>query len=251
MVEAGHAAYTDRFHKLDRLLPHLLTPEGKRIQRYVYGLTLQIRGMVAATEPKIVQKAMQIDGTLTDEALRNESIKKNPKKRENGWEPSKDRNLRDDNKMTRTRNAFATTINPVRRENTVVPRNVNPINARNPTVRACYERGSTDHVKSAFPRAFMLRAEEARHDLNIMAVRIPLLDGKVLRVSGEKPEEKIRQLMNAKAKERKQEEIIVVKDFPKANASTFNRSIEFDNPVWGMDQFANTLSNGQFVLRDI
>ncbi|GJX29920.1 putative reverse transcriptase domain-containing protein [Tanacetum coccineum] len=39
-------------------------------------------------------------------------------------------------------------------------------------------------------------------------VRIPLLDGKVLRVLGEKPEEKMRQLMSAKAKEKKQEEIM-------------------------------------------
>ncbi|GKA79527.1 hypothetical protein Tco_0786123 [Tanacetum coccineum] len=46
-------------------------------------------------------------------------------------------------------------------------------------------------------------------------VRIPLLDGKVLRVLGEKPEEKMRQLMSAKAKGREQEEIVVVRDFPK------------------------------------
>ncbi|GJR73713.1 putative reverse transcriptase domain-containing protein [Tanacetum coccineum] len=45
-------------------------------------------------------------------------------------------------------------------------------------------------------------------------VRIPLLDGKVLRVLGEKPKEKMRQLMSAKANEKKQEEIVVVKDFP-------------------------------------
>nr|GFD06151.1 reverse transcriptase domain-containing protein [Tanacetum cinerariifolium] len=45
-------------------------------------------------------------------------------------------------------------------------------------------------------------------------VRIPLLDDKVLRVLGEKVEEKVRQLMSVKAKEKKQEEIIVVKDFP-------------------------------------
>ncbi|GJR66283.1 hypothetical protein Tco_0012348 [Tanacetum coccineum] len=45
-------------------------------------------------------------------------------------------------------------------------------------------------------------------------VRIPLLDGKVLRVLGEKPEEKARHLMSAKAKEQKQEEMVVVRDFP-------------------------------------
>ncbi|GJU74357.1 putative reverse transcriptase domain-containing protein [Tanacetum coccineum] len=45
-------------------------------------------------------------------------------------------------------------------------------------------------------------------------VRIPLLDGHVLRVLGEKPEEKMRQLMTAKTKEKKQEEIVVVRDFP-------------------------------------
>ncbi|GJW06504.1 putative reverse transcriptase domain-containing protein [Tanacetum coccineum] len=237
MVGAGHAAYTDRFHELARLVPHLVTPESRMIERYVYGLALQIRGMVAATEPKTMQKAVQISGALTDEAVRNGTIKK-VEKRGNVGEPSKDRNGRDDNKRTRTMNAFATTMNPVGRENTgtwpkcttcnsyhapggpcrtcyncnrpghlakdyrSVPRNVNPVNARNPPVRACYECGSTDHVRPACPRwnrvqgpggnrpnqvvannegqgrgnqgnqargrAFMLGAEEARQDPNIV-----------------------------------------------------------------------------------
>nr|GEZ19976.1 hypothetical protein [Tanacetum cinerariifolium] len=144
-------------------------------------------GMVAAMKLKTIQKAVQA-GTLTDEALRNGSIKKNPEKRGNKGEPNKDRNARDDNKRTRTGNAFPTTNNHVRRENTGavpkcttcntdhqpeapcrtcfnsnrpchfakdcrgVPRNVSPINDRNPTTRAYYECGSTDHIKSAFPR---------------------------------------------------------------------------------------------------
>ncbi|GJS42201.1 hypothetical protein Tco_0567244 [Tanacetum coccineum] len=117
MVGAGHAAYTDRFHELARLVPHLVTPESRMIERYVYGLAPQIRGMVAATEPKTIQKAVQISGALTDEAVRNGSIKK-VKKRGSVGEPSKDRSGRDDNKRTRTVNAFATTVNPVGRENT-------------------------------------------------------------------------------------------------------------------------------------
>ncbi|GJY34000.1 putative reverse transcriptase domain-containing protein [Tanacetum coccineum] len=358
MVGAGHAAYTDRFHELARLLPHLVTPESRMIERYIFG-------------------------ALADEAVRNGSIKK-VEKRGNMGEPSKDKSGRDDNKRTRTVNAFATTVNPVGRENTgtwpkcticnsfhapgglcricyncnrpghlardcrSVPRNVNPVNARNPTVRACYECGSTDHVRPACPRwnraqgpgenrpnqvatnnggqgrgnqgnqargrAFMLGAEEARQDPNIVTgtftlnnhfattlfdsgadysfvsttfipllglepsdlgfkyeieiasgqlveidkvikgckleieghvfdidlipfghgsfdviigmdwlsnykaeivchekvVRIPLPDGKVLRVLGERPDEKARFLMGIK----KQEEIVVVREFP-------------------------------------
>ncbi|GJS35585.1 putative reverse transcriptase domain-containing protein, partial [Tanacetum coccineum] len=248
MVGAGHAVYTDRFHELARLVPHLVTPESKKIERYAYGLALQICGMVAATKP------------------------------------NKDKNGRDDNKRTRKGNVFASTANPVGRENTGtwpkcttcnsyyapegpcrtcfncnrlghlakdcrgVPRNVNPVNARNPTVRVCYECGSTDHVRPVCPRlnraqgpggnhpnqvaannggqdrrdqgnqargsAFMLGANEARHDPNIVTdmdwlsnhkakiichekvVRISLPDGKVLRVLGEKPEEKMRKLVS-------------------------------------------------------
>ncbi|GJT66742.1 hypothetical protein Tco_1018222 [Tanacetum coccineum] len=43
--------------------------------------------MVAATEPSTIQKAVQIAGTLTDESLRNGSMKKNPEKRGNRGEP--------------------------------------------------------------------------------------------------------------------------------------------------------------------
>nr|GEU46257.1 hypothetical protein [Tanacetum cinerariifolium] len=184
MVRACHAAYTDRFHELARLLPHLVTPESRKIKR-------------------------------------NGSIKK-AEKNGNVGEPSKDKNRRDDNKRTRTGNAFATTANLVGRENAGawpkcatcnsyhahggpcctcfncnrlgdlakdcrgVPRNVNPVNARILPVRInCHEK----------------------------VVRIPLLDGKVLRVLGERPEEKARILMSAKASDKKLKEIVVVRDF--------------------------------------
>ncbi|GJV10582.1 putative reverse transcriptase domain-containing protein [Tanacetum coccineum] len=153
MVGAGHAAYTDRFHELARLVPHLVTPESRMIERYVYGLAPQIRGMVAATEPKTIQKAVQISGALTDEAVRNALIKK-VEKRGNVGETSKDKNGRDDNKRTRTRNVFATTVNPVGRENMVAANN------------GGQGRGNQgNHVRGM---AFMLGAEEACQDLNIV-----------------------------------------------------------------------------------
>nr|GEX93079.1 reverse transcriptase domain-containing protein [Tanacetum cinerariifolium] len=248
MVRASHAAYTDRFHELARLVPHLVTPKGKRIERG------------------------------------------------NGGEPSKDRNEREDNKRTRTENAFATTFNPIGRENTgTVPKCTTcnthhspkaPWPGGNRPNQALAINEGQGHGKQGNQvrgRAFILGAGEARQDPNIVTstftlndhyattlfdsgadysfvsttfipllgiepsdlgfnyeikiefdviigmdwlsdhkaeiichekvVRIPLLVGKVLRVLGEKQEEKLRRLMSVKAKENKQEEIVVVRDF--------------------------------------
>ncbi|GKE42974.1 putative reverse transcriptase domain-containing protein, partial [Tanacetum coccineum] len=155
MVRVGHAAYTDMFHELARLVPYLVTPESRIFERYVYGLALQIRKMVAATEPKTMQKAVQIFSALTDEAVRNGSIKK-VKKRGNVGEPRRE-NTSTWPKCT-TCNSYHAPGGPCRtcfncnrpghlaKDYRGVPRNVNPVNARNPTVRTCYECSSTDHV---------------------------------------------------------------------------------------------------------
>nr|GEU92746.1 putative reverse transcriptase domain, ribonuclease H-like domain, aspartic peptidase domain protein [Tanacetum cinerariifolium] len=47
-----------------------------------------------------------------------------------------------------------------------VPRNINPINARNPPVRACYECGSTDHIRPTCPR--LNRAQGPEGNLPIL-----------------------------------------------------------------------------------
>nr|GEU52749.1 putative reverse transcriptase domain-containing protein [Tanacetum cinerariifolium] len=150
----------------------------------------------------------------------NRSIKKNLENRVNIGEPSKDKNVRDENKRTRIGNAFATTTNHVKRENMrhfakvcrVDPRNVNPINARKIPVRACFE--CEDKGKGIHARSIGGSSGPKHQDSHKKVVRIPLLDGKVLKAFKKRPEEKSRQLMSAKAKEKKQEEIVVVRDFP-------------------------------------
>ncbi|GJV42856.1 hypothetical protein Tco_1427392 [Tanacetum coccineum] len=69
IVGANHAGYTDQFHELAKLVPHLVTPESSRIKRYIDGLAPEIRGILQATQPTIIQSAILRAGILTDESV--------------------------------------------------------------------------------------------------------------------------------------------------------------------------------------
>nr|GEW50881.1 ribonuclease H-like domain-containing protein [Tanacetum cinerariifolium] len=128
-----------------------------------------------ATEPTTIQSIVLKAGMLTDEAIRNGSLKKNTEKRGNIKEPCRDGNARDDNKSSRTRRALATVTNPIRKEYTgadfrVEPRMVNPLNAINPIAarRASFECGGTDHYRATCPRSSSARAMiELRADVEL------------------------------------------------------------------------------------
>ncbi|GJV13792.1 putative reverse transcriptase domain-containing protein [Tanacetum coccineum] len=148
-------------HKVEKMVGHSrkVLVQAEAMQRLpsmgVGGLIMHWLGMVAATEPKTIQKAVEIASTLTDEALRNGSIKK--------------RTLR------------------IREKRNLAGMEIGQLVEIDKVIRGC--------------------------KLEMQVVRIPLLDSKVLRVLGEKSKEKMRQLMSAKAKEKKQEEIVVEIEF--------------------------------------
>ncbi|GJZ50835.1 putative nucleotidyltransferase, ribonuclease H [Tanacetum coccineum] len=184
MVGDGHAAYTDRFHELGRW------------------------------------------------------INKKSEKRGNVEEPSKDRSGMDDNKRTRTENAFATTVNPVGRENTGTWPMYHLHSV--PCTRELVAHASTDNLPGLLARIVEIASGQlveidkvikgckfeieghvfdidlipfGHESFVVIIVRIPLPDGNVLRVVRERPDEKARLLMSAKASDKKQEEIVVVRDF--------------------------------------
>nr|GEV11203.1 hypothetical protein [Tanacetum cinerariifolium] len=149
-----------QFYELARLIPQLVTPESRKIER----------------------------------------------------EPSKDKNGRDDNKSTRTGNAFASTANPVRRDNTgIEPSELDfryeieiasgQLVEIDKVINNCkieiegyvfdidlipFRYGSFDVIIGMD----WLSNYKAKIICHEKVVRIPLPDGKVLRVLGERPEEK-------------------------------------------------------------
>ncbi|GKA79103.1 putative reverse transcriptase domain-containing protein [Tanacetum coccineum] len=162
MVGANHAAYTDRFHELAKLDPHLVTPNSSRIKRYIAGLAPEIRGMLRATQPTTIQNAILRAGILTDEAISCGTLTKEVNKR----------------KGTPPRNEIASSsskcgkcyLSPENkplhvgfncqkpghfaRDCRAPVRQVAPVNAvrMSNNLRVCYECGSPDHFCNTCPK---------------------------------------------------------------------------------------------------
>jgi hypothetical protein len=67
--------FTTKFNELSRLVPHLVTPEDRRISRYIYALSPEIQGLVRAAGPTTYEKAVDLAYTMTDFAKRSRESK--------------------------------------------------------------------------------------------------------------------------------------------------------------------------------
>ncbi|GKC90864.1 putative reverse transcriptase domain-containing protein [Tanacetum coccineum] len=106
MVGANHAGYTDRFHELAKLVPHLVTPDLSRIKRYIVGLAPEIRGMLRANQPTTIQSAILRIEILSDEAVSCGTLMKGNEKRKGVEESSKQGGGRNDDKRAKVSKGF-------------------------------------------------------------------------------------------------------------------------------------------------
>nr|GEX42611.1 putative reverse transcriptase domain-containing protein [Tanacetum cinerariifolium]GEX54310.1 putative reverse transcriptase domain-containing protein [Tanacetum cinerariifolium] len=180
MVGANHAASTNRFHELAKLLQHLVTPESKHIERYIYGLAPQIRRMIRATQPAIIYSAILKDEALTDEVVRCGTLSKSSEKRKEVVESRKQGGSWIDNKRVKLKKGFVVGV-PTRNE-----------------------------YAGAYPR------HKAMIVFHEKVVRIPLANGKVLVVHKEQTEERLKSMKGTRLDESKLADILIVRDFPES-----------------------------------
>ncbi|KAF5756737.1 putative nucleotidyltransferase, Ribonuclease H [Helianthus annuus] len=83
------AEYVQRFHDLSHVVPYMVTPEFKRIERFIWGLAPQIISMVTSSKPATITEAIDLSVALTEEAIRlNKFDEAEPKKKETHVESS-------------------------------------------------------------------------------------------------------------------------------------------------------------------
>ncbi|GJW53698.1 reverse transcriptase domain-containing protein [Tanacetum coccineum] len=201
-----------------KLVPHLVTPESKRIERYIHGLAPQIHGMIRATQPTTIQSAILMDGVLTDEAVRCGTLLKSSEKRKEVVKSSKQGGSWNDNKRAKVGKGFVAAV-PTRNEyagshlkcakcfayhpegrpcrlcyNCQKPghsardcrapvRQVAPVNAikMGNDHRVCYECGSPDHFRNTCPKLNRAPGQVGNH-LTIEGNQNPRNNGNQTRV---------------------------------------------------------------------
>ncbi|XP_021985939.1 cold shock domain-containing protein 3-like [Helianthus annuus] len=84
------AEYVQRFHDLSRVVPYMVEPEFKRVERFIWGLAPQILSMVTTSKPPTITEAIDLSVALTEEAVRLGKFSISKEKKETPVEPSGD-----------------------------------------------------------------------------------------------------------------------------------------------------------------
>ncbi|XP_021971617.1 uncharacterized protein LOC110866776 [Helianthus annuus] len=110
MVRADITGYTQSFHDLSRVIPYLVTPEYKRIERYIWGLSPKIRSLVTAAKPTTITQAVTIAVSLTEDGVRmNIFSEKGDEKKETHVESSNSGKRTRQNNSQKDARAFVAT----------------------------------------------------------------------------------------------------------------------------------------------
>ncbi|GJQ99052.1 putative reverse transcriptase domain-containing protein [Tanacetum coccineum] len=153
---ANHAGYTDRFHELAKLVPHLVTPESSCIKRYIAGLAPEIRGMLRATQPTTIRSAILKAGILTDEAVSCGILTKGNEKIKGEEESSKKGGGRNNDKRAKTLSSVLqlSEMGHFARNCQMPIKQVAPISAvrGNYEPGTYYECGSLEHYQNNCPK---------------------------------------------------------------------------------------------------
>ncbi|GJT13089.1 putative reverse transcriptase domain-containing protein [Tanacetum coccineum] len=76
MVGSDIDKYTASFHELERLVPHMVTPESQRVNHYIWGLEPEIKANVTSSKSATIEGAVSMANRLTTNKIKDGIFKK-------------------------------------------------------------------------------------------------------------------------------------------------------------------------------
>ncbi|XP_022040871.1 uncharacterized protein LOC110943429 [Helianthus annuus] len=161
--------YVSGYNSLSRLVPYLITPEVKRIARFIGGLAPEIKGMVKSSKPITFRSDVDLSLSLTQDEVRLRSVKTE----------TDGKRKRDDNRFQNSKKGkFGFDKNQQRDLKNVV---CYGCGEKSHTKTNCSKRAAEGNpkpgeAKKPIARAFQLTAREVVKDANIITGTFLVVD---------------------------------------------------------------------------
>ncbi|GKD60367.1 putative reverse transcriptase domain-containing protein, partial [Tanacetum coccineum] len=234
-------AYNNRFHELVLMCPELVSTEKKKIEKYIRGLPEKVKGNVTSSKPATLHDAINIARELIEQGVQARALRINDSNKRKWQETAK-------------AYVAAPTEGHIEKDCRVRLQGAGDNSLQNVTCFRCGEKGHyrskcpkgrNQPNEGARGRAYVV-VENPQQNPNVVTdllptrlgsfdvivgmdwlaysqavidcykkiVRIPLSNGEILKVQGERPEKDLGSLTCIKADEKKLDDIHIVRDFP-------------------------------------
>nr|GEU39801.1 hypothetical protein [Tanacetum cinerariifolium] len=243
MVGSDIDGYTTRFHELARLVPHMVTLESQCVNYYIRGLAPEIKPHVTSSEPATIQAAVSMANRLTTDGIKDGLFKKKENARNKRRSNDQNRNR---GRMIGTRDKELEILFDSGADYSFISTNFLPlINMKPSVISHGYEIKIASGVKvetNKIIRGCRLELEGHTFMIDLIPfgygsfdviigmnwlsklrakivcfekiVQIPLSNGEISEVHGERPKGNLKQLKIMKVNDPKLKDIHVVCEFP-------------------------------------
>ncbi|GJZ98872.1 putative reverse transcriptase domain-containing protein [Tanacetum coccineum] len=215
-------AYNNRFHELALMCHELVPTEKKKIERYVRGFPERIKGNITSSKPATLHEAINMARELVEQSVQGRAARISESNKRKWEDNQRNNNNNNHNYNNHNNNNNRTETTNHHQATKWRQENVSGVVSKDTTrtkVSESREQQNVDCVGELMCFDVIIGMDwlayhRALIDCYEKIVRIPLPNGKILEVQGERPEKDLRSLACIKADEKKLDDIRVVRDFP-------------------------------------
>ncbi|XP_022014509.1 uncharacterized protein LOC110914006 [Helianthus annuus] len=206
MKDLDCRSYVTSFNSMSRLVPYLVTPEPKRIARFIGGLAPEVKGKIKASKPSTYRSAVDLSLSLTLDVVRSRAKKtteEGKRKREDDQSPQSNKKGKGNsgskkgqsNDKPRCKTCHKRHFGKCNRDPQAKPCGIckkkghKSVECRNIKDATCYGCNEKRHIKTNCPRnakkpeeakknnarVFQMQVREAVNDENVITMLISLL----------------------------------------------------------------------------